>query len=201
MKKWVSVFLMIGVASVFGQAWFIESVDTVGNVGMFSSLAIDEQNSPYIAYFYSDSAFLKYATWNGATWDIEVVDNNSNLGGVGMFASLALGPLTGRPQIAYYDMMNTQLKWANLNQLGDWIIGIPDPSTTNDVGQSCDLVIGEQSSQEIPNFSLEAALNDGLLPLIYGSPISRKKLDAYVGDYLKEEITALRLDTSCSRVL
>lgn len=179
MKKWVSVFLMIGVASVFGQAWFIESVDTVGNVGMFSSLAIDEQNSPYIAYFYSDSAFLKYATWNGATWDIEVVDNNSNLGGVGMFASLALGPLTGRPQIAYYDMMNTQLKWANLNQLGDWIIGIPDPSTTNDVGQSCDLVIGEQSSQEIPNFSYYDATAGYLMfarPL--GSIWSRDTVDS-----------------------
>jgi predicted AAA+ superfamily ATPase len=44
--------------------------------------------------------------------------------------------------------------------------------------------------QEIPDFSLETALNDGLLSPFYGSPISRKHLDAYVGDYLREEITA-----------
>ena len=37
---------------------------------------------------------------------------------------------------------------------------------------------------------METALNDGLLPPFYGSPISRKHLDAYVGDYLREEITA-----------
>ena len=44
--------------------------------------------------------------------------------------------------------------------------------------------------QEIPDFSLETALNDGLLSPFYGSPISRKHLDAYVGDYLREEIMA-----------
>jgi len=43
---------------------------------------------------------------------------------------------------------------------------------------------------EVPDFSLETALNDGLLPPHYGSPVSRKRLEAYVGDYLKEEITA-----------
>jgi len=43
---------------------------------------------------------------------------------------------------------------------------------------------------EVPDFSLEMAMNDGLLPPHYGSPISRKRLEAYVGDYLKEEITA-----------
>src|SRR4030042_5151833 len=43
---------------------------------------------------------------------------------------------------------------------------------------------------EVPDFSLETALNDGLLPTHYGSPISRNRLQAYVGDYLKEEITA-----------
>ena len=43
---------------------------------------------------------------------------------------------------------------------------------------------------EIPHFSLEKALNDGLLPPHYGSNMARKRLEAYVGDYLKEEITA-----------
>ncbi|MBI5967186.1 MAG: ATP-binding protein [Deltaproteobacteria bacterium] len=43
---------------------------------------------------------------------------------------------------------------------------------------------------EIPDFSFEKALNDGLLPSHYGSEIARKRLESYVGDYLKEEITA-----------
>jgi uncharacterized protein len=41
---------------------------------------------------------------------------------------------------------------------------------------------------EIPEFSLEKALNAGLLPRHYPSLNSRQLLQAYVGDYLKEEI-------------
>jgi uncharacterized protein len=43
---------------------------------------------------------------------------------------------------------------------------------------------------EIPDFSLMTALNNGLLPPHYGSGIAHQRLEAYVGDYLKEEITA-----------
>lgn len=43
---------------------------------------------------------------------------------------------------------------------------------------------------EIPDFSLEKALNDGLLPPHYDSHITRKRLEAYIGDYLQEEIAA-----------
>jgi len=43
---------------------------------------------------------------------------------------------------------------------------------------------------EIPNFSLLRALNAGLLPRHYQSSNPYKLLQAYVGDYLKEEISA-----------
>ncbi|MBI5605730.1 MAG: ATP-binding protein [Deltaproteobacteria bacterium] len=43
---------------------------------------------------------------------------------------------------------------------------------------------------EIPEFSLMTALNHGLLPPHYASDMARQRLEAYVGDYLKEEITA-----------
>jgi len=43
---------------------------------------------------------------------------------------------------------------------------------------------------EIPDFSLVKALNHGLLPPHYGNEAARNRLEAYVGDYLKEEITA-----------
>jgi predicted AAA+ superfamily ATPase len=45
-------------------------------------------------------------------------------------------------------------------------------------------------SAEIPDFDLETALNTGALPPFYGAPNARKRLAAYVGDYLKEEIVA-----------
>jgi uncharacterized protein len=43
---------------------------------------------------------------------------------------------------------------------------------------------------EIFDFSLMTALNHGLLPPHYASDMARQRLEAYVGDYLKEEITA-----------
>lgn len=43
---------------------------------------------------------------------------------------------------------------------------------------------------EIPDFSLERALNAGLLPRHYQSKSPQQLLQAYVGDYLKEEIAA-----------
>jgi uncharacterized protein len=43
---------------------------------------------------------------------------------------------------------------------------------------------------EIPDFSLTRALNNGLLPRHYPHKSPGKLLQAYVGDYIKEEITA-----------
>ena len=43
---------------------------------------------------------------------------------------------------------------------------------------------------EIPGFDLQRALNNGLLPRHYTSETPRELLQAYVGDYLKEEIAA-----------
>lgn len=43
---------------------------------------------------------------------------------------------------------------------------------------------------EIPAFDLQAALNRGLLPRHYRSGSAHRLLEAYVGDYLREEIAA-----------
>ena len=46
------------------------------------------------------------------------------------------------------------------------------------------------TSVEVPDFSLTAALNSGLLPKHYDSPHPHRLMQSYVGDYLKEEIMA-----------
>jgi predicted AAA+ superfamily ATPase len=43
---------------------------------------------------------------------------------------------------------------------------------------------------EIPDFSLSRALNAGLLPRHYQKPHPKRRIESYVGDYLKEEIAA-----------
>ena len=43
-------------------------------------------------------------------------------------------------------------------------------------------------SAEIPDFSLERALNNGMLPRHYLVPNPAKRIQAYIGDYLQQEI-------------
>jgi predicted AAA+ superfamily ATPase len=45
-------------------------------------------------------------------------------------------------------------------------------------------------SAEIPDFSLDRALNHGLLPPHYLAEVATRRLEAYVGDYLAEEVLA-----------
>lgn len=45
-------------------------------------------------------------------------------------------------------------------------------------------------SAEVPDFALEHALNRGLIPAHYVSSDAARLLEAYVGDYLREEIVA-----------
>lgn len=45
-------------------------------------------------------------------------------------------------------------------------------------------------SAEVPAFSIETAVNNGLLPSHYGEANAQPLLSAYVGNYLKEEIAA-----------
>jgi len=43
---------------------------------------------------------------------------------------------------------------------------------------------------EVPRFSLDRALQWGLIPRHYDSPRPQRLIQAYIGDYLKEEIVA-----------
>lgn len=80
------------------STWIIETVDSNGDVGMYSSLALDENNRAHIAYYdYSGSA-LKYATNASGSWQFATIDYADI---VGEFASIALDS-KGNVHIAYY---------------------------------------------------------------------------------------------------
>lgn len=57
-------------------------------------------------------------------------------------------------------------------------------------GRAVRLELFPLTSEEIPDFSLNRALNHGLLPSHYLSDDPAPLLEAYVGEYLKEEILA-----------
>lgn len=60
-----------------GDGWSISTVESAGDVGRFPSLELDGSGNPHISYYehlIDSTGLVKYASWNGASWDITVVD-------------------------------------------------------------------------------------------------------------------------------
>ena len=116
-----------------GHNWNIQPVDTAGDyVGKWSSIRIDSLGRPHISYV-SDGV-LKYAYWNGAMWNIEVVDSS-----VWVWAGTSLA-LDGsdNPHISYFDNLNYDLRYAYWNGSG-WEIEVVDSLGYVGVGSSLDI--------------------------------------------------------------
>jgi hypothetical protein len=45
-----------------------------GLAGIFSSLMLDSSGYPRVGYYDAVRYYLKYAAWNGLSWDIQIVD-------------------------------------------------------------------------------------------------------------------------------
>jgi hypothetical protein len=96
-----------------GAAWTKQIVDSVGDVGSYSSLRVD-QNTGRIALAYYDATNrrLKYITNSGVWSTAEVVASGS----VGSYCTMALyyadSTNAGCPLIAYLDEANARVKFA-----------------------------------------------------------------------------------------
>ena len=93
--------------------WWIQVVDSTDNVGYYSSIALDFNGNPHIAYSDMSNWDLKYASWSGSEWKIQVVDS---LERVGIFPSMAPSlaiDSSGNPHISYIDDENANLKYAS----------------------------------------------------------------------------------------
>ena len=123
-------------------AWSTVTVDSTGNAGQFSSLALVD-GKPAISYYDNTNGNLKYAyasTVNGAAagdWTTITIDST---GFVGLYTSLAV--VDGKPAISYRDSSIGDLKFAR-NSLADgsgsWTIATVD--SVGNVGEFTSLAI------------------------------------------------------------
>lgn len=124
------------IPDVVAQVWYIETVDSGGDVGWSTCLALDSSGTPHISYYDHGGKNLKYASWNGSFWDIVTVEAS---GDVGVYNSLALDS-SGNPHIAYLENTDDDdLKYASWNG-SFWEIEYVDSSAGN-VGYNPSLVI------------------------------------------------------------
>ena len=78
--------------------WRTETVDGAGNVGLYTSIALDVEDRPHISYYDGTDGALMYARHDGTRWITETVDAEAGDGGG--HTSLALDA-AGRPRISY----------------------------------------------------------------------------------------------------
>ncbi|MFA6331978.1 MAG: hypothetical protein WCX22_03420 [Methanoregula sp.] len=136
----LGLFLVGGVSATDFGPWTTETVDSIGNVGEYSSLALNFSDYPRISYYDQSNHNLKYAAWDGKSWKVETVDGltktiadrphngkDNKHAEVGEYSSLALDA-NGNPRISYYDKKNTSLKYVAWSGTS-WEIETADGST------------------------------------------------------------------------
>jgi hypothetical protein len=92
-----------------GTAWATEIVDSAGDVGYYTSLALDSNDNPHISYCDATNRDLKYIRMSGGVWSAPITLDNA--GDVGYYTSLALDS-NDNPHISYQDHTNIDLKYA-----------------------------------------------------------------------------------------
>ncbi len=81
--------------------WACETVDSTGDVGKYSSIAVDPTDDyPIISYYDANNGALKLAIGSAVGWIIKTIDDPL-LGSAGLHTSLKLDS-TGKTRTAYY---------------------------------------------------------------------------------------------------
>jgi len=157
----VVAFAVLGLtAGAFAGAWYVESVDTSGAVGLYTSMALDNSGNAHISYRDNTICCLKYAKYDGSSWQVNAVDITG--GGDAFYTSIAVDT-SDNPRISYYDDSNDDLKYA-YHDGSSWHIEVVD--TTDDVGQYSSIALDISDNPhisylDVTNTDLKYAYHDG----------------------------------------
>lgn len=98
-----------------GQYWQVKTIDHENQSGKFNSMAIDSQSRMHLAYANvgAQTAGIRYAMWDGETWNAEVIEDLTTSNGehVGYSAFIALDR-SGAPHIVYSNSSHPSVRYA-----------------------------------------------------------------------------------------
>jgi hypothetical protein len=114
------LFLLLPTVLLAGSSWVPLTLDDGGagnhNLGLFTDMALDNNNKLHISYHDSTDGNLRYATNASGSWDLQDADLNTNF--VGQYTSIAVDN-NNKAHISYIDETNHTLKYAT-NAGGSW---------------------------------------------------------------------------------
>lgn len=96
----------------------IERGEAFAGAGLFSSLAVDADGRPHVAYYHADHQSLRYGVWRDGAWALTTVDGGEGHDR-GRQARLALAD-EGRIYIAYQDSDDAAVRLASYTEYGGW---------------------------------------------------------------------------------
>ena len=91
----------------------ITAIDTTGNVGQYTSIAIGLDGNPFISYLDLDNGDLKVAACTNPTCSTSTTSTIDTTGDVGSYTSIAIGR-NGVPIISHQDIANGDLRVASV---------------------------------------------------------------------------------------
>jgi hypothetical protein len=100
--------------SAAAGAWARQTVDWVGDVGSYSSIAIDPDGDVHISYYDTTNRDLKHAEQVAGVWTLNTIDAvGAEVENTGKYSGIAFD-VDGEPHISYYDLTlaNKNLKHA-----------------------------------------------------------------------------------------
>jgi len=115
--------------SLESSGWYSETVDSGGDVGYYTSLALDGDGYAHISYQDGTKRGLRYAHQDAAGWHFQTVDGSGN---TGWYTSLALDG-DGYPHISYWAVDPGSLCYAWQDATG-WYTETVDISGDNTGG-------------------------------------------------------------------
>ncbi len=128
---WVSMLLVPDPGTSQWQIW---RVDSIGDVGLYTSIEVGHNNFPCISYYDETKGDLRYAYYDGSIWVIDTVDASVD---VGTYSSLDMDS-QDFPHVAYLDRANGDLKYACWDGVNWTVISV---DTGNVIEAYCSLAL------------------------------------------------------------